>query len=533
MNCLLLEQGDGILVIDCGSSFPNDDRGIDLYHPDFAYLLERRELVRGIFLTHGHEDHIGGIPYLVKQLPVPIHGPPHALGLVRRRLIEHDIDPDDLSLNVAEAGERHAVGGFVVEPIRVAHSIVEASALCIETSLGTMVHTGDFTFDPDPPDGEPTDQRRLEQIGDGGVALLLSDSTNIDSVDRIGGERSVGAALERIVAESPARVVVALFASNIQRLMLLGDIAVSTHRRICLLGRSLEAQVEVATKIGRLHWPSDLLVAPDKVHSLPPRNVLVLAGGTQGEKNSAMVRLARGAHPKLELVPSDTVVFSSRAIPGNERLVQETQDAILRKGAMLRTMLSEPEVHTSGHASRSEQAWMLELLRPERFIPVHGTLRHMMRHAELARSFGVPHVQVTENGIPVSVTANGLALEQPVRWGKLAVSTSGEPLDAETLKRRGDIGRTGVAFVALALDARDRIVAGPSVSTVGVAGVDDDAKARSVVQRDVLQAVRRLRSTKVADLEEELRRVARRALLDLCGVRPVVKVEVLRSSEKS
>ncbi|HEY5959778.1 MAG TPA: ribonuclease J [Polyangiaceae bacterium] len=323
MNCLALEHSEGTLIVDCGTAFPNDDHGIDVIRPDFRYLEECAPKVVGVFVTHGHEDHIGALPYLLSSLSVPVYGPNHALGLVRRRLDEHGFDKEATDLRVAHVGKRYAVGPFEIEPVRVAHSIVDATALCIRSSAGTVVHTGDFDFDPDPPFGEPTDSKRLDAIGTEGVDLLLSDSTNVDIAERSGSERTVGLALERLVRAAPKRVFIGLFASNVQRLASLGALAQRVDRKICLLGRSLTTQHQVGHDIGRLNWPSDLMIAPEQLRDYPRERVLVLAGGTQAERSSSMYRLAKNNHRWGEVEAGDTVLFSSRAIPGNERAVHE------------------------------------------------------------------------------------------------------------------------------------------------------------------------------------------------------------------
>src|SRR3954463_3316797 len=286
MNCFALEQADGIVIVDCGAAFADDDVGIDVWHPDFTWLLEQRERIHGLFLTHGHEDHVGALPYLLSELDLPVWGPPHALEIAKRRLAEHQFSSAELDLREARAGQEYQVGPFAIEPVRVAHSIVEASALHFRTAAGNVLHTGDFNFDPDPPDGEPTNEARLTELGDQGISLLLSDSTNIDVPVRSGSERGVGHALEELVQAAPARVVIAMFASNIQRLILLGEIAQRSGRKLCLLGRSLETQAAIARQIGRLSWPSDLVVASDQASSVPRERLLVLAGGTQAERNS-------------------------------------------------------------------------------------------------------------------------------------------------------------------------------------------------------------------------------------------------------
>ena len=527
MNCFALEQSDGIVVVDCGAAFAEDDVGIDVWHPDFTWLLEQRERVHGIFLTHGHEDHVGALPYLLSELDVPVWGPPHALGIAKKRLFEHDFAAGDLDLRDAHAGQEYDVGPFKIEPVRVAHSIVEASALHIRTAVGSILHTGDFNFDPDPPDGEPTDEARLTELGDQGISLLLSDSTNIDVPVRTGSERGVGRALEELVREAPARVVIAMFASNIQRLILLGEIAQRTGRKLCLFGRSLENQCAIARQIGRLSWPTDLVVSAEQAASVPRSSLLVLAGGTQAERNSALKRLSIGQHPKLVLAEEDTVIFSSRIIPGNDRPVFAMMNDLLRAGVILKTRFSDPGVHTSGHAGRSEQSRMIELCRPNCFLPVHGTLHHLLRHEELARELGVSETTVVENGTPVVCDGQKLWKDNAVHHGRIAIAVGGEELSNDTHQRRIELGRSGIAFVSLALGRDDKLAAPPAVRTRGVPLVDNDEAALRAVAREIARAVESFRGGRGLALAEFVRRATRRKLEDLSGTRPIVEVETL------
>jgi ribonuclease J len=527
MNCFALEQEGGIVVVDCGAAFADDDVGIDVWHPDFTWLLEQRERVHGIFLTHGHEDHVGALPYLLSELDVPVWGPPHALGIAKKRLFEHDFAAGDLDLRDAHAGTEYDVGPFKIEPVRVAHSIVEASALHIRTVIGSILHTGDFNFDPDPPDGEPTNEARLTQLGDQGISLLLSDSTNIDVPVRAGSERGVGRALEELVRDAPARVVIAMFASNIQRLILLGEIAQRTGRKLCLFGRSLETQYAIARQIGRLSWPTDLVVGADQAASVPRSSLLVLAGGTQAERNSALKRLSIGQHPKLVLAEEDTVIFSSRIIPGNDRPVFAMMNDLLRAGVILKTRFSDPAVHTSGHAGRSEQSRMIELCRPNCFLPVHGTLHHLLRHEELARELGVRETSVVENGTPVVCDGVRLWKDNTVPHGRIAIAVGGEELSSETHQRRLELGRSGIAFVSLVLGRGDKLAAPPAVRTRGVPLVDGDEAALRAVAREIARSVEAFRGDRGLALAEFVRRAARRKLEDLSGTRPIVEVETL------
>jgi ribonuclease J len=528
MNCLAIEQGADILVVDCGIRFPRDDLGVDVVHPDFNWLVQRADRIRGVFITHGHEDHIGGLPYFLRAVGVPVWGPPHAMGLVRHRLLDHGEQPDDYDLRLAHAGARYEVGSFDVEPIRVAHSIVEASALRISTAAGTILHTGDFNFDPDPPDGEPTDEARLAAIAKDGVSLLLSDSTNVDVFGQGGSERAVGRALEALVSAAPARVFIALFASNIQRLMLIGEIARSTGRKILLLGRSLSTQIEIAREIGRLKWQSDLSADVEEAKNARPGSILILAGGTQGERGSAMARLAAGIHPDIAIDPEDTVIFSSRTIPGNDVPVAEMTDGVLRIGARLHTRVTDPGVHTSGHATRGEQEKMLDLMQPRCFLPVHGTLHHLHRHGALARERGVGEVLVVENGTAVICDGSSIRVDARFASGVVPVGARGVALDSSTLRARAELARYGMATVALALDHRGALLGAPSIVTRGIANMDDPSESRAL-KGAIGRALERAQKRRldVDELREEVRRAIRRELYDIGGTKPVVDVHII------
>ncbi len=525
MNCLAIEQSDGILLVDCGTSFPNDDWGIDVLRPDFSYLTEQAHRVVGVVLTHGHEDHIGAIPYLLSELDVPVWGPAHALSLVKRRLVEHEFELDAVDLRQTEPKVSFAVGPFRVESIRVAHSIIDATALAIHTRAGTIVHTGDFDFDPDPPDSEPTDERRLGEIGDAGVSLLLSDSTNVDTPERASSEREVGETLERIILDAPYRVMVAMFASNMQRLAALGRIAQQSGRKIALLGRSLSAHVQVAHDMGRLNWPSHLMIAPEQLRAFPRERVLVLAGGTQAERASAMYRIAQGNHRWFDIEAGDTVIMSSRTIPGYERAVQSLLCDLLRRGARIHTRFSDPHIHSSGHASHAEQRRMIELLRPNNFVPVHGTLHHLMRHAELARNAGVNGVRVVENGRCVLVNDSTLEHDVVVPHGRTAVAVGGNVLHDDDLTERAELGRNGVALITLLLDASGKLALPPRVSTRGVPLNDERTVTLRSVAANVVRTVDEARRHG-HDMEEDVRRVVRRAFADAIGCRPAVEVHI-------
>jgi len=529
MNCFALEQDDGILVVDVGAGFPDDDVGVDVHHPAFEWLIDRQSRISGIFITHGHEDHIGALPYLLRALDVvpPIYGPAHACALMRQRLGEHQIEDD--SLVEVEIGQRYQVGPFTVEPVPVAHSIIDATALCIDTRGGRILHTGDFDIDHAQPAGHVTDGARFAELGQQGVRLLLSDSTNVDTEKRAGSEEDVAVALRRIVQGASERVIIGLFSSNVHRLKVLGEIAQESGRKLCLLGRSLNRQLEAAERIGRLKYPSNLLCSPEQLAALPRQEVLILAGGSQGEAASALRRLSLETHQNLRLESGDVVVLSSRVIPGNEKEVSVMMNDLLRLGVDVKSRLTDPDVHTSGHAARQEQRQMLDWIRPESFVPVHGTLHHLRRHEALAQSRGVSDTLVVENGTPVVIEKDRpLRTDTPVPSGVVRIAFGGEELDAATRKRRFDLARGGVAVVALGLDARHRVVFGPTFSTYGVPTVDRDEGAERAVAREVRDVVEREAGRRGLPLEEAIRRAVRRTILDWTGARPVVEVHLER-----
>ena len=527
MNCLALEQADGALVIDCGITFPDDDIGIDIYHPDFSYLESRRGRVAGIFLTHGHEDHVGALPYLLERVKVPVWGPPHALAVAKHRLLERDLDPGQFDFITVSPRVSYQVGPFEVEPIRVAHSITDATALAVRTRAGMIVHTGDFRFDATPPDGEPTDERRLAELGRDNVRLLLSDSTNIDSLGPHVSETEVGEKLEELVREATGRVVVGMFASNVQRLRMIGDLCQRAGRKLCLFGRSIELQVKWAHEIGRLHWPSDLVIAKDSAASLAPRKLLVLAGGTQAESGSSMTRLALRTHPFLVLAPNDVVVFSSRIIPGNDRPVFAMMADFLRQGVTVKNWITDPTVHTSGHAHRAEQAKMLELIRPRGFIPVHGTRHHLERHAELARETGVGEVLVIENGDVAEVSDASLSAAGKIGAGRVA-TWEGLPIAGSVLKERRSLARGGVVSIALVLDTKGQTMAPPSVQARGVMAEEAEPTTLRFVALEIARALENGAPRDDGAVAELARLVARRAIEGKTGRKPLCLVNVTR-----
>ena len=534
MNCLALEVGGEILVIDCGVTFPRTDIGVDTYHPDFRWLEERRDKIRGLVITHGHEDHIGAVPYFAARFDVPIWGPPYALELIRRRLDEHDFRKGEVDLRDAIPRRRFDVGAFEVEPVRVTHSIADAAALSIRSAAGTIIHTGDFKLDPTPTDGETTDEERLAELGDEGVRLLLSDSTNVDSHGKSASESVAAAALEAAIVGAPGRVIVGMFSSNIARLRTVGLIAKKTGRRIALFGRSVATHARIARDLGLLDWSSDLVAHDDEAGRMTRTKLLVLAGGTQAEGPAALSRLARRDHQRLSLDPGDRLILSSRVIPGHEPAVADMIGGFLRQGVEVRTPLSDPGIHVSGHAYRGEQERMIELVRPRGFVPVHGTVPHLYRHAELAREMGVDEVVVLENGEIGALGGDAQLKKSTDRaaFGKVA-TWMGDEVPSSVLLDRQAVARSGVVLITLVVDDLGRLVGLPAVATRGVI---DEARERDLlddavreIERSVSAAARRGPRATDHELGESAKAAARRAFDHSVGRRPVTAVQIVRA----
>ncbi len=549
MNCLALEQHGEVLVIDCGVTFDGRGLGVDVVHPRFDALEAYR--IAGLFVTHGHEDHIGAIPYFLRRFDVPVFGPQYALKLVRERAAEHEI-LKHAALHEVRPREHIRVGSFEVEPIRVTHSIADATALAIRTDAGVVVHTGDFKFDDSPPDGETFDVARFEELAREGVRLLFSDSTNIDAAGPTGSEEAVGRALDEIVGAAQQAVIVGVFASNVHRLRILGDIARRHGRKVVALGRSVNTHARVARSTARttgghagspyLDWPSDLVWPLDRARELPRRRLLGIATGTQGEEGAALARLARGEHPALDLAAGDTVVMSSRVIPGNERDAMRVMNDLLRRGVELRTWWSDKGVHVSGHAHRQEQKRMIEMVRPIAFVPVHGTLHHLQRHAALARELGVREVSVLENGDVGELDSTGagespgvgaLRLAGRVPAGRVHVFAR-RPLPPLVLRERALLAANGTAHLTIRVDAHGRRDGDVTLATRGVVDETLDAEVLAAARREAVAAVDELFEKSAAGMvdhpavAEAARTAVRRAMGRLLGFKPLTTATVVQ-----
>ncbi len=525
MNCLALEARGKLLLVDCGAMFTDRERGVDVVLPDLSWLLARRRDLLAVVLTHGHEDHVGALPALLREAPVPVWGPRYALEVARER-VRRVASEEEAPLRELPTGSPVPIGPFTVTAAAVAHSIVDARALLIETPAGLLVHSGDFQLDDgfDPRFGH-FDAEAFAHAGERGVRLLLSDSTNALVERPAARERDVRATLGRLVAEASARVVLALFASNVQRLQAAIDAGLEAGRKVCLLGRAMQRHADIATRLGLLKVPPEAWVAPGRLGSVPPERLLVLATGTQGEPAAALARLAARRHPDLALEAGDRVILSSRIIPGHERRVIEMVDAFERAGVEVVHRGIEPLVHASGHATATEQRRLLRLVRPRAFLPVHGGAQQLRVHADLARAEGVDDVLVAYDGQVVELRPEGpLRRVGEVPIGRIHLH-AGEALPEEVLSERGRLGADGFALVVLNVDAAGFPTGPARVLTRGVTDEQRHAEllgsAAAYVDDEVEAFVRPLAAVPADGLEEVARRALARFLRRRLGRRPL------------
>ena len=491
---MVLEYEGEIVVIDAGVLFTAEDiPGVDFAIPDITYLVENRERVRAILITHGHEDHIGALPYVLSKLDVPVYSSRLTHGLITVKLREHGL-LREARLNVVEPHSPFKVGPFGVEFFRVCHSIPDAMGIALSTPLGLVIHTGDFKIDHTPADGISTDFSALARLTAEGTLLLLSDSTYAELPGYTASERVVGEALDRVIAEAPGRVMVATFASLISRVQQVVNAAVKQERKVAPVGRSMANNVKMALNLGYLTAPPGTLVSVSEARQLPHEQVVIVATGSQGEPTSALVRIANGEHQDIEIVPGDTVVISASPIPGNETVVAKTIDNLLRQGApVLYSRIAL--VHVHGHASQEELKMMLNLVRPKFFVPVHGEYRHLVAHASIAQSMGIPESNtfVLEDGDVLELTADESRVVDRVQAGSVYVD--GHRLwekNSDVLKQRKRLAQEGVVVVVITLSKKTgEVLKQPEVVSSGFVEMDESQelfentsqKALSVLER--------------------------------------------------
>ena len=523
-------DGHQWLMVDLGVTFGDGSvPGVEVVMPDPAFIAERRGRLLGLVLTHAHEDHLGAVPYLWERLGCPVFATPFAVSILKRKLREAGLE-GKVPIHVVPLGGRIEIGPFDVELVTVTHSIPEPNALAIRTPLGTVVHTGDWKFDPEPVVGPLSDEDALRRLGDAGVLAIVCDSTNVFTPGVSGSESELEATLTDLIRAAPARVAVACFATNVARLETISKAALACGRDVVLAGRSLRRINEAARENGYLAATRAFL-DEDAVGWLPPGRAVVICTGSQGEPRAALARIAADEHPNVTLEEGDVVIFSSRVIPGNEAAIAKVQNDLARRGVKIITW-RDHHVHVSGHPARDELARMYQLVRPRVAVPVHGELRHLLEHAELARACQVPEAVVAENGGFVRLAPGKAEVVNRVPVGRLAVDGNRlVPLDGALVRERNRAIYNGSAVVTVALDARGRVKGEVQISTLGVMEAGDES-ALGVVRETIEEIVAATPADRRGDdaaLKEALRIAVRRVFRDRFDKRPVTSIHLVRA----
>ena len=526
-NMMVIEYEDDILIVDAGIMFPeNDMLGVDTIIPDYNYLLDKTDKVRAILVTHGHEDHVGALPHLIKDIKAPIYATKLTAGLVEVKLQRGNL-LGDVSIHIIEAGDTFDIGPFTIEPFHVAHSIPDCVGYGITTPVGLIVMTGDYKFDHTPVDGWPPDFAKLAEFSQRGVLCLMADSTNADRPGWTQSETRITEAFDKLFREAKGRVIIGTFASLISRIQQVADASQKYGRKLAITGRSMRDNTKMARRLGYLDIPDDMIVDLHQAVNMPDHQVTIMATGTQGEPMAVMSRLARGRHRNLSIKKNDTVVFSAHPIPGNEETVYRVINMLLQRGA---DVLYEriANVHVSGHASQEEMKLMINMVRPKFLIPVHGELRHLKLHGKMGQEMGIPaeNIAVVENGTPIELTEHNLKVLPRLRGGYVFVEGSSVgDINWPVLRDREKLAQGGVFFAVVPVNSNGDLIGTPEFVTRGfVARGEADEMATSAQER-IAQTVRAFTGSR-EQLTKEIERTLERYLYEETGRRPLIHVVV-------
>jgi ribonuclease J len=531
-NMTVIEYNDSIIIVDAGIMFPeNDMLGIDTIIPDYKYLEGKFDKVEAVLVTHGHEDHVGALQHLMRDVNAPIYATQLTLGLIEGKLRQakllHEVD-----LRRIEAGEVFRVGPFKIEPFHVAHSIPDCVGFGITSPVGLIVHTGDYKFDHTPADGWPPDFAKLAEFSERGVLALLADSTNADKQGWTLSEAVLDEGFDKVFREAEGRIIIATFASLISRIQQVADAAVRHGRKLAITGRSMRENTKTARQLGYLNIPDDLLIDIDQVEKMPPSKVVIMATGAQGEPSAVLGRLANGRHRNLSIREGDTVVFSAHAIPGNEEVINRTINRLYQRGAnVLYDQIAD--VHVSGHASREEMKLMINLIRPQFLIPVHGELRHLRLHGQLGEELGIPkeNIAVVENGTPLELTSHDLTICPRLPGGYVFVDGAGVgDIGWSVVRDRDRLAQSGYFFASILLNKAGQMIGSPEFSTRGFVerGAEEELEfgAGETIERTLKNSKDNDRQTRQKRLQESLNRY----LYEETRRRPIVEVAVKYTS---
>ncbi len=527
-NMTVIEYEEEMIIIDAGIMFPESDMlGIDIIIPDFTYIKDKTHKIKAVLVTHGHEDHIGALPHLMEEVNAPIYATPLTAGLIEVKLRQSG-RARNAEIRQFQAGDVLKIGCFTVEPFHVAHSIPDCVGFGITTPVGLIVHTGDYKFDHTPVDGWPPDFAKLAEFSARGVLALLADSTNADRPGWTPSEMDVTRALDDVFREAEGRIIIATFASLISRIQQAADLAQKYGRKLAITGRSMRENSKMARRLGYLNAPEDIFIEIEDANKLPQRQVVIMATGAQGEPSAVMGRLARGRHANLSILAGDTVVFSAHPIPGNEEIIYRTINQLLRRGAHVLYDRIAP-VHVSGHASREEMKLMINLVRPKFLVPIHGELRHLRQHGEMARQMGFSNdrIFVVENGTPLALTADSLELLPRLPGGYVFVdgASVGE-IGWAVVRDREALAQSGVVFAVLATNDMGQVVGRPDIISRGFVNPKESDALLEGAADAILRAAELYGKTKREKLNEAIEDALSRYLYAETGRRPLVHVVV-------
>jgi ribonuclease J len=536
MNCMAVRYGDDIIVLDAGMMFPDAELlGVDIVTPDFTYLEQNQEHVRGLVLTHGHEDHIGGIPFLLAQLNIPVYGTAFTLALVERRLEEHQMLAQS-KLHTIKPGGKLVLGPFSIEFIHVTHSIVSCVLLAITTPLGVIIHTGDYKVDPTPTDNELFDLHTLAEYGKRGVLLLMSDSTNVDRPGYTESERAVGPRLEDLFVRSPRRLVISCFSSSIHRLQQILDLAQEYGRKVAFLGRSMNNTTEIAHDLGLLTIPNGILLRPQDIMQTAPSKLVAIASGTQGEPMSALSRVAVDNHKSLSLEPGDTVALSSRIIPGNEKGIYRMMNHIAKRGADVIYGSMNPPIHVSGHGSAEELRLVLNLVRPRFFVPIHGEYRQMAKHAQLAQHLshlGLEATFILESGQTLVIDSAGARKGEEVMVGRVCIDSGsiGDVVEDIVIRDRRHLSEDGFVLPIIAMNKNSGRAEGlPEIVSRGFMSMEEGTDLLRDARQLVLKTIEGSTAEERGDwgvMQEKIRSDLKRFISKQTSRRPLIMPVIL------
>ena len=527
-NMTVIEYDDSIIIVDAGIMFPeNDMLGIDTIIPDYKYLEDKFDNIEAILITHGHEDHVGALQHLMRDVDAPIYATPLTLGLIEGKLRQakllHEVD-----LKRIDAGETYRIGPFTVEPFHVAHSIPDCVGFGITTPVGLIVHTGDYKFDHTPADGWPPDFAKLAEFSDRGVLALFADSTNADKPGWTPSESVVAEGFDEVFRNAEGRIIIATFASLISRIQQVADTAVRHGRKMAITGRSMRENTKIARRMGYLNIPDDLLVDIDQVGKLPPSKVVIMATGAQGEPSAVLGRLSHGRHRNLSIQEGDTVVFSAHAIPGNEEVINRTINRLYQRGAdVLYDQIAN--VHVSGHASREEMKLMINLIRPQFLIPVHGELRHLRLHGKLGQELGIPeeNIAVIENGTPLELTSRELTICPRMPGGYIFVDGAGVgDISWPVVRDRDKLAQSGYFFATILINKAGNLVGTPEYSTRGFVEKDAVKELSEGATGSIARTLKNARGSDKLTMKKRLQESLGRYLYEETRRRPIVEVVV-------